>query len=155
MLDGEIVALDSRWRPDFSALQTRGGLTTSREIEAAARDTPVHLMVFDGDMEEAMATSRTLGLEGVVAKRRDAHHQEGIRSRDWITLTRHRLQEVVIVGWREGGLRGSVGALLTAIPGDDGLAYTGRVGTGLSDRERRGLLDRLAEHATDEPAVSD
>ncbi|WP_146076350.1 hypothetical protein [Rathayibacter rathayi] len=64
------------------------------------------------------------------------------------------------MGWREGGLRGSVGALLTAIPGDDGLAYsgrvgTGRVGTGLSDRERRGLLDRLAEHATDEPAVSD
>ncbi|SOE05621.1 hypothetical protein SAMN06295924_11169 [Rathayibacter rathayi NCPPB 2980 = VKM Ac-1601] len=39
-------------------------------------------MVFDGDLEEAMATSRTLSLEGVVAKRRDAHHQEGIRSPD-------------------------------------------------------------------------
>ncbi|PPG14747.1 ATP-dependent DNA ligase [Rathayibacter sp. AY1E8] len=194
VLDGEIVALDARGRPDFGALQTRGGLTKPREIEAAARSTPVHLMVFDlleragddltgsdydtrrsalvelvaenervhvpsvfdGDLEEAMATSRTLGLEGVVAKRRDSRYQEGSRSRDWIKLTHHRLQEVVIVGWREGdgGLQGSVGALLTAIPGEDGLAYSGRVGTGFSDRERRGLVDRLAEHATEEPAVS-
>ncbi|QHC54420.1 ATP-dependent DNA ligase [Rathayibacter tanaceti] len=194
VLDGEIVALDARGRPDFGALQTRGGLSAPREIEAAARTTPVHVMlfdlleragedvtardydsrraalvelvaenervhlpsVFDGDLEEAMATSHSLGLEGVVAKRHDSPYREGSRSRDWIKLTHHRLQEVVIVGWREGkgGLQGSVGALLTAIPCDDGLVYSGRVGTGFSDRERRSLVDRLAEHASDEPAVS-
>ncbi|QHC65322.1 ATP-dependent DNA ligase [Rathayibacter sp. VKM Ac-2759] len=195
VLDGEIVALDARGRPDFGLLQTRGGLTKPREIEAAVRATPVHLMVFDvlelagsavtgvayddrraalvevvvenervhvpsvfdGDLDEAMATSLALGLEGVVAKRRSSPYQAGSRSRDWIKLTHHRVQEVVIVGWRlgEGGLQGSVGSLLTAIPDADGrLEYSGRVGTGFSDRERRGLVDRLAEHATDEPAVS-
>ncbi|QHC57358.1 ATP-dependent DNA ligase [Rathayibacter sp. VKM Ac-2760] len=193
-LDGEIVALDARGRPDFGLLQTRGGLTKPREIEAAARATPVHLMlfdllaidgteamgrpyderraaleqlatenervhvpsVFDGDLEEAMSTSLALGLEGVVAKRRDAAYRPGVRSGDWVKLTHHRVQEVVIVGWREGegGLAGSVGSLLTALPGDDGLVYSGRVGSGFSDRERRGLVDRLTEHATDEPAVS-
>ncbi|WP_085477328.1 ATP-dependent DNA ligase [Rathayibacter oskolensis] len=195
VLDGEIVALDAQGRPDFGMLQTRGGLVKPREIEAAARTTPVHLMlfdllsqdpvdltgrqydvrraaleqlveenervhvpsVFDGDLDEAMATSLALGLEGVVAKRRSARYQAGARSRDWIKLTHHRVQEVVIVGWRpgEGGLQGLMGSLLTAIPDADGvLAYSGRVGTGFSDRERRGLVDRLAEHATDEPAVS-
>ncbi|ROS21472.1 ATP-dependent DNA ligase LigD ligase module /ATP-dependent DNA ligase LigD phosphoesterase module /ATP-dependent DNA ligase LigD polymerase module [Rathayibacter sp. PhB127] len=194
VLDGEIVALDDRGRPDFGRLQTRGGLTRPREIEAAARATPAHLMlfdllaidgteavgrpyderraaleqlatenervhvpsVFDGDLEEAMSTSLALGLEGVVAKRRDAAYRPGVRSGDWVKLTHHRVQEVVIVGWREGegGLVGSVGSLLTALPGDDGLVYSGRVGSGFSDRERRGLVDRLAEHATDEPAVS-
>ncbi|MHC2187293.1 bifunctional non-homologous end joining protein LigD [Rathayibacter agropyri] len=194
VLDGEIVALDARGRPDFGALQARGGVTKPHEIEAAVRTTPVHLMVFDllerggedltdrdydsrraelvelvtenervhvpsvfdGDVEEAMATSLTLGLEGVVVKRRDSRYHEGSRSRDWIKLTHHRLQEVVIVGWREGegGLQGSVGALLTAIPDGDALVYSGRVGTGFSDRERRGLVARLGEHATDEPAVS-
>ncbi|MBF4463030.1 MULTISPECIES: ATP-dependent DNA ligase [unclassified Rathayibacter] len=195
VLDGEIVALDARGRPDFGLLQTRGGLTTPREIEAAARETPVHLMVFDlltldgtdataqgydarraalerlvaeneqvhvpaafdGDLDEAMATSLALGLEGVVAKRRDARYRPGVRSSEWVKLTHHRVQEVVIVGWRdgEGGLRGSVGSLLTAIPDDDGrLVYSGRVGTGFSDRERRGLVDRLARLTSDEPAVS-
>ncbi|WP_338052992.1 non-homologous end-joining DNA ligase [Rathayibacter iranicus] len=193
VLDGEIVALDTRGRPDFGALQARGGVTKPHEIEAA-RTTPVHLMVFDvlerggenltgrdydsrraalvelvaenervhvppvfdGDLEEAMVTSLTLGLEGVVAKRRDSRYREGSRSREWIKLTHHRLQEVVIVGWREGegGLKGSVGALLTAIPDGDVLVYSGRVGTGFSDRERRDLVGRLGEHATDEPAVS-
>jgi bifunctional non-homologous end joining protein LigD len=125
--------------------------------QLATENERVHVpSVFDGDLEEAMSTSLALGLEGVVAKRRDAAYRPGVRSGDWVKLTHHRVQEVVIVGWREGegGLVGSVGSLLTALPGDDGLVYSGRVGSGFSDRERRGLVDRLAEHATDEPAVS-
>ena len=37
------------------------------------------------------------GLEGVVAKRRDSRYRVGARSGDWIKLTHHRVQEVVVV----------------------------------------------------------
>ncbi|TDT64674.1 ATP-dependent DNA ligase [Frigoribacterium sp. PhB116] len=98
--------------------------------------------VFDGDLEEAMRTSQRLRLEGVVAKRRDATYSAGRRSRAWIKMKHHATQEVVIAGWRPGnGRRASgVGSLLMGVPGDEGLVYVGRVGTGFRDRDLDALL---------------
>jgi bifunctional non-homologous end joining protein LigD len=92
---------------------------------------------FDGDLRAAMSSSRELGLEGVVAKKRDGTYREGARSRSWIKLKHHATQEVVIGGWRPGSGRraGAVGSLLLGIPGTGGLAYVGRVGTGFTDAE--------------------
>jgi bifunctional non-homologous end joining protein LigD len=47
VLDGEVVALDRRNRPDFSLLQTRLGLTGADDVRRAARGAPVHYFVFD------------------------------------------------------------------------------------------------------------
>jgi bifunctional non-homologous end joining protein LigD len=47
VLDGEIVALDRRNRPDFSRLQSRLGLTDPRDVRQAQRGAPVHYFVFD------------------------------------------------------------------------------------------------------------
>jgi bifunctional non-homologous end joining protein LigD len=85
------------------------------------------------------------GLEGVVAKRRDSPYRPGRRGPDWIKVKSFRTQEVVIGGWTEGrGERnGSLGALLLGIPGQGGLRYVGKVGTGFSERARRDLLEDL------------
>lgn len=120
---------------------------------------PVHLPpVFEGDLDAAMRTSRTLRLEGVVAKRRTSTYAER-RSREWLKLKHSAMQEVVVVGWRPGRANASVmGSLLMAVPDDgadgDGLRYVGRVGTGFTERERREITARLEGMERKTPGVS-
>lgn len=186
ILDGEIVALDKQSRPNFGLLQQRMGLTKKLEVEQAAKDVPVHLMLFDvlalggtsqrkepyearrevlrsvitevdkgrvqvppafdGEFAAAFKSSSDLGLEGVVAKKRDSTYTLGRRSRSWIKVKHSRMQDVVIGGWRRGNGRraGGIGSLLLGIPGEDGiLGYIGRVGTGFGDKELDTLKMRL------------
>jgi bifunctional non-homologous end joining protein LigD len=109
---------------------------------------PVHVPpVFDGDLEHAVAASRQLGLEGVMAKKREGVYSPGRRSRTWLKIKHTAAQEVVIVGWRPGkGRRAAqVGSLLMAVPDADGtLHYAGRVGTGFSEKELTAITERLA-----------
>lgn len=102
--------------------------------------------VFDGDLEAAVSSSRELGLEGIMAKERDAAYRPGRRSGSWIKIKHPRSQEVVIGGWRPGRGRrsGAVGSLLMGIPDGDGLRYAGRVGTGFRERELVELTERFA-----------
>ncbi|ROQ38252.1 ATP-dependent DNA ligase LigD ligase module /ATP-dependent DNA ligase LigD phosphoesterase module /ATP-dependent DNA ligase LigD polymerase module [Frondihabitans sp. PhB188] len=116
---------------------------------------------FEGDLDGAVAFSKSLRLEGVVAKRRDSTYTAGRRSRAWIKIKHHATQEVVIAGWRPGAGRrsGGVGSLLVGIPGPDGLRYAGRVGTGFRDsdlddlQERLGRLARKTSPLVDVPAA--
>jgi bifunctional non-homologous end joining protein LigD len=118
--------------------------TRRAELERSVRSSGAIQVpaVFDGDLAAAMDASRTLGLEGVVAKKRDGTYAEGARSRAWIKLKHHRTQEVVIGGWRAGAGRraGGIGSLLMGVPDATGLRYVGRVGTGFDDED----LDELA-----------
>jgi bifunctional non-homologous end joining protein LigD len=120
---------------------------------------PIHLPpVFDGDLDAAMRTSRTLRLEGVVAKRRTSTYAQR-RSREWLKLKHSAMQEVVIVGWRPGRANSSVmGSLLMAVPDDSadgaGLRYVGRVGTGFTERERREITAQLRGMERKTPGAS-
>ncbi|PUB24546.1 ATP-dependent DNA ligase LigD ligase module /ATP-dependent DNA ligase LigD phosphoesterase module /ATP-dependent DNA ligase LigD polymerase module [Promicromonospora sp. AC04] len=120
---------------------------------------PIHLPpAFDGDLDAALRTSRTLRLEGVVAKRRTSTYA-GRRSREWLKVKHKAMQEVVVVGWRPGRADPSVmGSLLMAIPDEvpdgDGLRYVGRVGTGFTERERRDITTRLQGMERKTPGVS-
>jgi len=93
-----------------------------------------------------MGAARDQRLEGVVAKRIDSTYQPGRRSRDWVKVKIMRTQEVVVVGWAPGKGRrgGTIGALLLALPGPDGLRYAGRVGTGFTDAALAELAAQLA-----------
>ncbi|CAA9315931.1 MAG: DNA_ligase_IV_Ku-like [uncultured Friedmanniella sp.] len=102
--------------------------------------------VFDGDLGAAMETSRVLGLEGVVAKRRSSRYAPGGRGDAWRKIKPAKTQEVVVGGWRPGQGRraGGVGSLLMGVPAEDGLHYVGRVGSGLNDRQLDELQAALA-----------
>ncbi|HEV2087320.1 MAG TPA: non-homologous end-joining DNA ligase [Cryptosporangiaceae bacterium] len=101
---------------------------------------------FAGNGEQALATSRAQGLEGIVAKRLDSRYHPGRRSRDWVKVKNLRTQEVVIGGWRPGQGRreGGIGSLLLGVPAPAGLLYVGHVGTGFTDAMLDDMAARLA-----------
>ena len=105
---------------------------------------PVHS--FPGDGLAAYEAAVELGLEGVVAKRRDSTYLDGRRSRRWLKVKARRSDDFVVGGYHsgEGARGGSFGALLLGTHDDDGaLHYAGRVGTGFDDRTLRALRERL------------
>ncbi len=127
--------------------EKRRALLLKTVKERGPRNDPIVAVPPDAgrDLENALATSKKLGLEGVMAKRLDSPYREGKRSRDWIKLKHTLTQEVVVGGWRPGtGHRAdSIGSLLVGIPDSDGLRYVGRVGTGFTDRQLAELRTRL------------
>lgn len=117
------------------------------EVPAAASGSPT----------EALEESRRLGLEGLVAKRRESRYVPGARSEDWVKLKLTRTQEIVVGGYRKGsGTRtGRIRSLLVGIPGDHGLEYAGRVGSGFREVELDRLLERLGPLEQSSPPFLD
>ncbi|TPW70776.1 ATP-dependent DNA ligase [Schumannella sp. 10F1B-5-1] len=118
--------------------------------ELVAGDDTIQVPPLAGDdLEHALDVSRRLGLEGVMAKRRDSAYRSGKRSADWLKLKHRRTQEVVIAGWRPGtGARAAtIGSLLLGVPDGDGLRYVGRVGTGFRERDLERMRDRFESKA--------
>jgi bifunctional non-homologous end joining protein LigD len=100
-----------------------------------------------------LAGVKERGLEGVVAKRVDSPYRAGRRSRDWVKVKAFRTQEVVVAGWTTGlGSRASsFGALIVGVPGDDGLEFAGKVGTGFDGATLADLVERLQRLRRPEP----
>jgi bifunctional non-homologous end joining protein LigD len=86
-----------------------------------------------GDGAVVLAHVRDLGLEGIVAKRRDAPYRGG-RRREWLKIKCDRRQEFVIGGYTDPKRgRPHLGALHLGVYAGRRLTYAGRVGTGFDD----------------------
>ena len=177
ILDGEVVALDADGVPNFGEMQNRLRairiefwafdilrLDGRSLLRAKYRDRRKILETFSAGTElivppliegagpDALEYSRKKKWEGVVAKKWDSTYQPGRRSSAWIKDKNWNTQEIVIGGWREGngGRSSGIGALLMGIPGERGLTFVGRVGTGFSDKELGRLKTILSPLHTDE-----
>jgi len=91
--------------------------------------------VFDASPQSVLTSACRLGLEGVIAKRRDSSYRSA-RSTDWIKLKCSRRQEFVIGGYTDPqGTRTGIGALLLGVHDDHGeLQYAGDVGSGFTQQ---------------------
>jgi bifunctional non-homologous end joining protein LigD len=127
----DVLYLDGRSTTDLPYLERRK-LLASLNLAGPSWQSPKHYV---GGGADLLRAGQELGLEGIVAKRLTSRYRPGRRSPDWIKIKNIRTQEVVVVGWKAGkGRRADgVGALMMAIPGENGLEYAGNVGTGFTD----------------------
>ena len=89
----------------------------------------------EGQGRALFASIRELGLEGIVAKRKDSIYRGG-RFRDWVKVRIDKTSDFVVVGYTQGeGSRSGLGALHVAQHQPGGLVYAGRVGGGFSEKE--------------------
>ena len=97
------------------------------------------------DGEVLLRATLQRGMEGIVAKRRDAVYRPGRRSPSWRKITHRLTQSCLVGGWRpERTSAGRIGALLLGVPDRRGLRYAGRVGSGLvGETVQRMLRERL------------
>src|SRR6185312_8498255 len=94
-----------------------------------------------GTAAQVIGAVRSLGLEGVVAKRRGSAYQPGERSSDWQKLKLENQQEFVIGGFRPDGR--SIDALVVGYYEGKQLRFAAKVRAGFTPRIREQLRDRL------------
>ncbi|MEP6823522.1 MAG: DNA ligase D [Ramlibacter sp.] len=126
-----------------------------RVVERKPQDKVRFSAVFEARPEDVVAAACRLGLEGVIAKRRDSAYVTR-RSSDWIKLKCGQRQEFVIGGYTDPkGSRTGIGALLLGVHDATGqLQYAGNVGTGFSEQTLRDLRDKLGALQVDKSPFS-
>lgn len=170
IVDGEIVALDESGRPAFQALQHRGAhpkhpivLYAFDLLQLNGRDlmgepierrrAPLPKLVGEnsvirisddlpGSVPQVVEAVRSLGLEGVIAKRRGSLYHPGERSKDWLKLKLVNQQEFVIGGFRPDG-RSSIDALVVGYFEGKQLKFAGKVRAGFTPHIRGHLRRHL------------
>jgi len=153
-----LVAFDLLWLDGNDvtglALEQRRELLTS-VVEEDHRLQPIAHV--EGSGIAFTETARTLGLEGVVAKRIGSRYLPGKRSPDWRKIKLTDTQDCVILGWTpgQGGRSGTFGALLVGAYDEGRLAWVGQVGTGFTDAMLERLMAALAPLVRSAPATDD
>ena len=103
-----------------------------------------------GRGEELFHKACTMGLEGIVSKRKNEPYRSG-RGKDWLKIKCVKSQEFVIGGFTDpAGARENLGALLLGVYDNGDFRYVGRVGTGFNNktlRDLRGRLDRIENNS--------
>ena len=153
-LDGELVALDSEGHPSFQALQhrqaahavvyhafdllsLRGESVRSVPLEDRRRRLKQLIKGTDILMSESLPGSpkdiereiRRLGLEGVVAKRRNSPYLPGERSDAWIKVKFSPQQEFVVGGYKPNDA--NFESMLVGYYENGALHFAGKVRAGL------------------------
>ena len=160
LLDGEVVAFDSKSVSRFQLLQ-RGDVpnafavfdvlyrgdrdlrrealsTRRRELEDAIGKESGQLFLSrrlaDNGLE-AYRIAKRRSLEGLVAKDSSSPYEEK-RSRSWLKVKVHQEEEFVVAGYTPPhGARKYIGALLLGAYAGDDLHFVGKVGTGFSENQ--------------------
>ena len=88
-----------------------------------------------------MRTVKEVGLEGVIAKRRDSLYRASTRSTDWLKLKLEQSQECVIGGYHPAS--GSFQSILAGYYEVGKLMFAGKVRQGFNPASRAALLAKM------------
>jgi DNA ligase D-like protein (predicted ligase) len=169
VLDGEIVAVDWRGRPSFQELQNwqntrhqivlyafdvleREGRDLRRvpleqrksELEDVARffREPVRLVTtLDASLSKLIPQMRKLGLEGIIAKRRNSRYESGRRSTSWVKHRFNLIEEFVVGGYIPED--DTFGRLLIGVWEDDKLKFIKKLKNGFSGPSKKEVFHAI------------
>ncbi|WP_448138806.1 DNA ligase D [Sphingobacterium siyangense] len=189
ILDGEIVVLEKNGTANFAALQNwrseadgdlvyyvfdilwydgkdLKGLSLLDRKAILKEVIPQNDLIllsehFDTSGVGFLNEAKKLGIEGVMAKRKESVYHIHERSLDWLKIKANRRQEVVIGGFTKNeGSSKLFSSLLVGLYEGKKLIYTGKVGTGFSAKLQQELMAQFKPLVTknspfdDEPDIN-
>ncbi len=97
------------------------------------------------DGEGLFAAAESMGLEGIMAKKRGARYVDGKRSEHWLKVKVRHDDEATLIGYTKGkGDRsGSFGSLHLAKIDEGNYSYMGKVGTGYDQTMMKEIFSKL------------
>jgi len=169
IVDGEIVVLNKEGTANFGALQNwrseadgslvyyvfdllwyegrdLTGLPLTeryRILQSIMPDTDdIRLSThFETSGIEFLEAAKKMGIEGIMAKRKESLYYAGLRTRDWLKIKANKRQEVVIGGYTiNEGTHKPFSALLAGVYEGKRLVYTGKIGTGFNIRQQQEMM---------------
>jgi bifunctional non-homologous end joining protein LigD len=172
VLDGEIVVVNENGVSNFGALQNWRSeadgelvyyifdilwldgydlreipLTDRREILKSLTLPSEIMRLSEGFANEGIRffeSVKKLGLEGIIAKKKQSTYHENVRTRDWLKIKSHKRQEVVIGGYTLNEGTGKLfSSLLVGVYENKKLIYTGKIGTGFNRKMQEDLLKKF------------
>ena len=96
-----------------------------------------------------------LGIEGIIAKKKDSPYEPGVRSSNWLKIKKTLTCECVVFGYTrgEGNRKETFGALVLGLYDDSRPVYVGKVGTGFSQKNLGMLMETFQELKSTEPTL--
>jgi bifunctional non-homologous end joining protein LigD len=172
VLDGEIVVLNENGISNFGALQNWRSesdgelvyyifdimwldgydlreipLTDRKEILKSLIPPSEIIRLSEGFANEGIRffeSVKKLGLEGIIAKKKQSTYHENIRTREWLKIKSHKRQEVIIGGYTLNEGTGKLfSSLLVGVYEKEKLIYTGKIGTGFNRKMQEDLLKKF------------
>nr|WP_315085919.1 DNA ligase D [uncultured Chryseobacterium sp.] len=105
---------------------------------------------------EFLEAAKQMGLEGIMAKKKDSLYHTRARTKDWLKIKANKRQEVVIGGFTlNDDSRKYFSSILVGVYQGKDLIYTGKVGTGFNDKMQKEMMELFKPLITDKPPFSE
>jgi bifunctional non-homologous end joining protein LigD len=107
--------------------------------------------------KEIFDKTKSMGLEGIVAKHKSSKYLQGIRSRDWLKIKNIKTQDCIIIGYTkgEGNRENYFGSLLlAAYDSKSKLRFVGHTGSGFDFDQLEKVYERLQKMKVEKCQIS-